>query len=145
MSLSAIPKTVRRLVFARANGRCQYCQLAQIGQAAVFHVNHIVPRSKGGSTDESNLALQCPYCSFRKADKTTACDPANNQVALLFHPLRQSWREHFAFDAVAHCFGLTPAGRATVAALGMNDPLPLLARRIQMQVGILTASDSSEI
>jgi 5-methylcytosine-specific restriction endonuclease McrA len=74
MSLSAIPKTVRRLVFARANGRCQYCQLAQIGQAAVFHVNHIVPRSKGGSTDESNLA-----------------------------------------------------------------------RRIQMQVGILTASDSSEI
>ena len=53
MSLSAIPKSLRRRVLDRDQGRCQYCHLSQIGQGAVFHVNHIIPRSKGGATEEA--------------------------------------------------------------------------------------------
>jgi hypothetical protein len=43
MSLSAIPKTLRVRIFKRDQGRCRYCGLAQVGQAAVFHINHIIP------------------------------------------------------------------------------------------------------
>jgi len=60
---------MREHVFQRDVGRCRYCGLKQLGQGAVFHINHILPRSKGGRTDEDNLALQCPYCSSFDVDR----------------------------------------------------------------------------
>jgi len=138
VSLSAIPTALRQRVFQRDEARCRYCRLAQVGQAAVFHINHIVPRSKGGLTDPANLALQCPYCSLHKSDKQTAADPDSGDIVPLFHPLQQAWAEHFALDPGGGCRGLTPAGRATVAALRMNDRLPRIARSIQIRIGLLT-------
>ena len=87
MSLSAIPRAMRSQIFRRDQGRCRYCRLSQVGQAAVFHVNHVVPRSKGGATSRENLVLQCPYCSLHKSDKTTAEDVESGQVVALFPPL----------------------------------------------------------
>jgi len=136
VSLSAIPKPVRQRVFDRDRGKCCYCLLLQIGQAAVFHINHIVPRSKGGRTEEENLALQCPHCSLHKSDKMLAADPVGGEIAELFHPRRQRWTEHFSMDASGECRGLTPTGRATVEALRMNDSLPRIARVFQIQLGL---------
>ena len=43
------------------------------------------------------------------------------EEAPLFDPRRQSWEEHFGWDHDAtHVAGLTPTGRATVAALRLN-------------------------
>ncbi|HVT88298.1 MAG TPA: HNH endonuclease signature motif containing protein [Tepidisphaeraceae bacterium] len=140
MSLSAIPKSIRVAVFQRDEGRCRYCRLAQLGQASVFHINHIVPRSKGGQTEETNLALQCPYCSLHKSDKTVANDPVSGELSPLFHPLKQKWDEHFSIDSNGICRGLTPTGRATVDALHMNDTLPTVARVMQIRAGLLMAS-----
>jgi hypothetical protein len=39
-----IPAALRRLVEARAAGRCEYCRLAQASQEAVFHIDHVIPR-----------------------------------------------------------------------------------------------------
>lgn len=88
MSQSAIPKHLRETIIARDGSRCQYCGLWQFGQGALFHVDHIVPRSKGGATTPDNLVLQCPYCSLHKSDKTAAADPETGEVVSLFHPLR---------------------------------------------------------
>ena len=33
----------------RARDRCEYCQLSQLGREATFHIDHVVPRSAGGS------------------------------------------------------------------------------------------------
>ena len=55
----------------RAANRCQYCLMHQGLQGATFHVEHIVPRSKGGPDELANLALACPSCNLRKADRTT--------------------------------------------------------------------------
>jgi hypothetical protein len=53
----SIPAGDRRLVIGRAGGRCEYCGLAQIGQEATFHIDHVVPLAAGGETTPSNLAL----------------------------------------------------------------------------------------
>jgi hypothetical protein len=131
---------MRRRVFERDGGRCRYCGLAQFGQAAVFHVNHIIPRSKGGPTEEANLALQCPHCSLRKADKTIAADPEDGSPVPLYHPLRQKWEEHFRLDVGGLVHGKTPTGRATIEALRMNDSLPRIARSVQIRLGLLLPS-----
>lgn len=44
----------------RAAGRCEYCQLHQSLQGATFHVEHIIPRSRGGTSQLDNLAWACP-------------------------------------------------------------------------------------
>ncbi|HVS72606.1 MAG TPA: HNH endonuclease signature motif containing protein [Phycisphaerae bacterium] len=138
MSLSAIPSALRKQIFTRDAARCRYCGLLQIGQAAVFHINHILPRSAGGLTIADNLVLQCPSCSLHKSNKTTALDPETRLWAALFHPLEQNWNQHFSLDEHGAVRGLTPAGRATSVALHMNDPLPLIARALQLRLGLIS-------
>jgi hypothetical protein len=137
VSLSAIPRSLRDRVFGRDEGKCRYCRLAQVGQGSVFHINHVLPRSQGGPTTESNLVLQCPHCSLHKSDKVVFPDPIGQEIVQLFHPLRQNWGDHFELLPTGECRGLTPVGRGTVAALQMNNSLPRIARAIQIRIGLL--------
>jgi hypothetical protein len=56
---SAITAALRSLVAERAQNRREYCWLSQVGQEATFHIDHVVPPTAGGPTDEDNLALAC--------------------------------------------------------------------------------------
>jgi hypothetical protein len=131
---------LRKLVFLRDQGRCRYCRLAQFGQGAVFHINHVTPRSRGGATAESNLVLQCPWCSLHKSNNLTGVDPVTGESTPLFHPLQQNWNDHFKMTSAGVCEGRTPTGRATVPALAMNETLPQIARSIQIQLKLLSLS-----
>ncbi len=122
--MSDVPPRLRRRVEARARGRCEYCGLSQEGQEASFHVDHIVPRADGGPTTAENLALACVSWSLRKEARRSATDPETNRAVPLFHPRRQRWSRHFRWEGVT-VIGLTPTGRATVAALRMNRALIL--------------------
>src|SRR5205809_7515083 len=53
-------------VRVRAANRCQYCLMHQSLQGATFHVEHVVPRSKGGSCELPNLASTLPSASRRR-------------------------------------------------------------------------------
>jgi hypothetical protein len=54
----------------------------------------------------------------------------------LFHPLAQTWDDHFIWsDDGATLIGLTPAGRATIALLRMNRPVPVQMRRYWVALG----------
>jgi HNH endonuclease len=108
----------------------------------MFHIDHIAPRSKGGATSLDNLALQCPNCSLHKAAKIEAVDPETGEMVALFHPLRQIWREHFRLEPHGACVGLTPVGRATAVALGMNAMIPRVARASQIALGLLSTFSS---
>jgi hypothetical protein len=125
--MSEISGRLRRLVVQRAKGRCEYCGLSPEGQEATFHIDHIVPRASGGPTEMDNLALACVSCSLRKAARRSARDPSTGRAVRLYHPRRQRWVDHFRWQGV-RVIGLTPTGRATVAALQMNRPLVLAIR-----------------
>ncbi len=125
--MRGIPVRLRRRVVARALGRCEYCRLSQEGQEARFHVDHIVPRAAGGTTSLDNLALACVSCSLRKEARRSALDPLTDRLVPLFHPRRQKWNRHLRWEG-SEAVGLTPTGRATVAALNMNRVLILAIR-----------------
>ncbi len=129
-----IPAILRRLVSQRAAGRCEYCQLSQVGQEATFHVDHIIPVAAGGQTVANNLALACVSCSLRKAARQAAMDPISAETVVLFHPRLDFWRTHFRWEGVI-VIGLTATGRATVAALDMNRSLILAIRREEIALG----------
>jgi hypothetical protein len=132
--MTAIPSQLRRLVVRRARDRCEYCGLAQAGQEAAFHLDHVQPRSAGGLTVADNLALACVSCSLRKADRRTAKDPVTGKRAPLFNPRRQRWSEHFGWDGPV-MVPLTATGRATVVALQLNRPVIVAIRREEAQRG----------
>jgi 5-methylcytosine-specific restriction endonuclease McrA len=53
----------RRAVFARDNHRCQYCG------AHAENLDHIVPRSRGGTHTWENVVASCRPCNARKEDR----------------------------------------------------------------------------
>ena len=122
----------RRLVRERAQDRCEYCRLPQGAQPYVtFHIEHILPRKHGGSDDLLNLALACERCNAFKGTDLSGIDPDTGNVERLFDPRTQNWPEHFELREAVIC-GHTPAGRATVAVLGMNED-----RRGQLRAELL--------
>jgi diadenosine tetraphosphate (Ap4A) HIT family hydrolase len=62
-----VPGSVRYEVLKRAKHRCELCG-AHEDQAAL-HVDHIVPRAKGGSDDLSNFQTLCVTCNTNKRDR----------------------------------------------------------------------------
>jgi 5-methylcytosine-specific restriction endonuclease McrA len=56
-------KITRRAVFARDGWTCQYC-----GARSNLTVDHVIPRSKGGSSEWDNIVASCAPCNRRKGD-----------------------------------------------------------------------------
>jgi hypothetical protein len=125
--MNDLTPAIRQTVVHRAAGRCEYCKLSQAGQAASFHVDHVIPRVAGGPTTENNLALACVSCSLRKAAKQKAIDSDSGQEVPMFNPRKHSWAEHFRWEKEI-MVGLTPVGRATISALQLNRPLIVAIR-----------------
>ena len=118
----AVMQTTRRLVRERAGKRCEYCHADERWQFVAFTVDHIVPLSDDGSDEASNLALACRNCNERRSNRQSAEDPQTQRMARLFNPRQDSWADHFAWSSDRlRLIGTTPTGRATVAALDMND------------------------
>ena len=127
---------LREQVIARAHGCCEYCRSQARFATQSFSVEHIVPRTKGGPTSLANLALSCQGCNNHKYNKLVDRDPATGQTVELFHPRQQRWTEHFAWnDAYTVIIGLTPTGRATVAALHLNREGLVNLRRVLYAAG----------
>jgi hypothetical protein len=126
---------LERQVAQRAADRCEYCRMHQSLQGARFHLEHVVPKSRGGATDPENLAWACPGCNLRKSDRVEATDPEADDTVPLFHPRTQAWDTHFAWDDY-QIVGLTAIGRATVVALDLNQPRRLRIRQAEQTFGL---------
>ena len=132
--MTRIPASLRELVSKRADNRCEYCGISQLGQVATFHIDHIIPVVAGGATTAENLALACVSCSLRKGARQEIQDLETGETVLVFNPRQQAWKEHFAWEGV-HVVGLTPTGRATVQALDLNRAIMLAIRAEEELLG----------
>lgn len=132
-----MPVAVERRVREAAKNRCGYCLSPQRLVMARLEIEHIVPVSKGGSSDEMNLWLSCPLCNGAKGDRFSARDPESESIVPLFNPRIQRWPDHFRWsDDGIRIVGLTNIGRATVAALHLDDdPDALLVRSCWIEAG----------
>ncbi len=52
-------------LFRRDKGECQYC-----GSKRHLTIDHVIPKSKGGKTNWTNLITACNRCNVNKGDKT---------------------------------------------------------------------------
>jgi hypothetical protein len=111
----------RDMVSRRAHGICEYCRSPESYTPDTFEMEHIVPLVSDGSNEFTNLAFSCGGCNGRKGVKMTGLDPLTLQTVALFHPRQDRWRVHFHWNADATLLeGITPTGRATIAALQLN-------------------------
>jgi 5-methylcytosine-specific restriction endonuclease McrA len=58
-----IPVALKRLVFERGKGCCEYCRSQAKFAITPMVIEHIVPLSQDGATIAENLALSCQGCN----------------------------------------------------------------------------------
>jgi len=62
-----VPNTIRYEVLKRDGSKCLLCGVS--AKDAALHVDHVVPRSKGGSNDAVNLQTLCWQCNNGKGNR----------------------------------------------------------------------------
>lgn len=118
----SLPKSLYEIVRRRAQFQCEYCHYPELLSSAPLSIDHIQPRSLGGSDDLDNLALACRRCNERRYNFTTGIDPETETEVALFHPRQQQWAHHFIWSTDAlRIIGRTSTGRATCNRLDLND------------------------
>lgn len=136
MTPGTISAALRARVRAQAGNRCGYCLARQEYVSWVLEIDHIVPKSKGGTDDEENLWLACHSCNLFKSDQTHGRDSLTGRQVRLFNPRRQQRRRHFRWsDDGDFIIGRTACGRATVVALNLNNLVTVTVRRNWIAAG----------
>ncbi|OGS25102.1 MAG: hypothetical protein A2314_04040 [Elusimicrobia bacterium RIFOXYB2_FULL_50_12] len=79
-------KFTRRNIYEHYNYRCCYC--GNKFASADLNLEHVIPRSRGGKTNWSNIVTACIPCNLKKADKL----PDEAGMKLLISPSKPKWR-----------------------------------------------------
>jgi 5-methylcytosine-specific restriction endonuclease McrA len=75
-------KLNRRNLFARDHNRCQYC--GRRVPTSDLSIDHLIPRSQGGTTCWENVVCACTVCNVKKGGRT----PAEAHMRLIARPQR---------------------------------------------------------
>lgn len=75
----------RRNIFERDENCCQYC--GRKFDRAELTLDHVVPRSRGGTSTWTNIVLACMKCNMRKGDKLVG----ETHMKLLRKPIKPQW------------------------------------------------------
>ncbi|HCN30020.1 MAG TPA: HNH endonuclease [Verrucomicrobiales bacterium] len=129
-----IPAALRRLVFERAAGLCEYCLIHQSDAHFTFPVDHIISRKHQGATKAANLALACLRCNVTKGTDVGALIGRPRRLSRLYHPRKDDWRAHFHL-AGARIVPVSDVGEATVRLLDLNARDRLMLRRALARAG----------
>jgi 5-methylcytosine-specific restriction endonuclease McrA len=112
VQVSRKPAFTRFNVFLRDRFSCQYCTTPFPTQDLTF--DHVVPRSRGGRTQWTNVVTACSVCNLKKGNKSIKQagmhllkkpeQPNNHhlqEVGRVFPPnyLHKSWRDFLYWDA----------------------------------------------
>jgi hypothetical protein len=133
--MTYIPEALRRLVYERADGYCEYCLVHEEFSVMSHEVDHVYSEKHGGETIDENLCLSCATCNRYKGSDLASIDPLiKGDIVVLFHPRKDRWAEHFRIDG-ALIYPITPQGRVTVRLLHFNDPNQVSDRAGLQRIG----------
>ena len=113
-------RSLRKQVWERARGRCEYCQMPQELTVLPHEVDHIRARKHRGATSLNNTCLACANCNSAKGSNASGFDPETDELVPLFHPRRDVWADHFVWEGPL-LVGKTSVGRATIDVLNINQ------------------------
>jgi 5-methylcytosine-specific restriction endonuclease McrA len=72
-------------IYARDNNTCQYC--GRRLPRTELNLDHVIPRSRGGTSTWENVVCSCHSCNRRKGGKT----PEEAGMILILRPKRPQW------------------------------------------------------
>jgi len=72
-------------IYSRDRNRCQYC--GRQFPRAELNLDHVIPRSKGGTSVWENVVCSCHRCNRLKGGRT----PAEAGMRLISQPRRPQW------------------------------------------------------
>ena len=136
-----MPVGLRKLVFERAQGSCEYCLVPEALALSAHQVDHIIAEKHGGQTVSENLALSCSLCNMAKGSDIASVDPHSNAIERFHNPRCDRWVEHFALEKSGCIEPLTAIGRATANLLQLNRSDSVLERRLLIETGDLSVAD----
>lgn len=131
---SYIRADVRREVYDRAGGRCEYCLIHERDTFLGCQVDHIVSEKHGGPNDASNLALACACCNRAKGSDVGSLSEATGDFVRFFNPRIDDWTAHFSLNEDLFA-PLSVIGEATIRILRLNSAERVLERRALRAVG----------
>ena len=121
MGETYISQWIQKEVIRLSNGFCEYCLYPENYASDFFHFDHIIPLSKGGTSELLNIARCCGRCNGFKTDNTQYFDPLTGLLSSLFNPRISLWTEHFQWsEDDLLILGQTAIGRATTELLQLN-------------------------
>ena len=82
---TSIFKFSRQNLYIRDGGRCQYCG-SPFSQKELTY-DHVIPRSKGGETEWTNVVTCCSRCNLKKGGRT----PEEAGMSLIRRPRAPMW------------------------------------------------------
>jgi hypothetical protein len=102
----------------------------------------VSPKSSGGRTQLSNLALSCPGCNLAKSHRRVGVDSTGKTQAIYnpraYDAPHLAWHLHFSLDRKSgRIVPRTPTGEATIQLLNVNDRLRIFARKLQIAAGLI--------
>lgn len=139
MSTTYIPIALRRQVYERAKGCCEYCLIPDLAAFAPHEIDHVIAEKHGGLTKAENLALSCTLCNKHKGSDLTSIDPVTGDIVPLYHPRQDLWQEHFQIQG-AEVVPQTAKGRVTVRLLQFNRGDRLAERQLLLKAGLFNPS-----
>ena len=80
-----IVKFSRQNLYVRDRGKCQYCGTPFEQKDLTY--DHVIPRSKGGQTEWTNVVTCCLACNFKKGGRT----PEEAGMSLIRKPKAPIW------------------------------------------------------
>ncbi len=82
----------RMNIYARDNHICQYCGRSIVRNE--INLDHVIPRSKGGTSTWENVVCCCYSCNRKKGGRT----PEQAGMKLLSTPKRPKWTPYVNFS-----------------------------------------------
>lgn len=91
-------KFTRRNIYKHYDNKCCYC--GKVHDTRLLNLDHVMPKSRGGRTDWSNIVISCITCNTAKANRT----PREAHLVMHYHPTKPTWHQSFSgrISALAH-------------------------------------------